>query len=93
MNTFLFFRNGNQMLIFFLFSQRVQILKTVQIRPILYSSQPIRLQIFFRDSDNNIDSNNNHNKGFNNRKNGIKIKGGNNDNNNNNNNNNNSNRY
>ena len=28
MNTFLFFRYGNQMLIFLLFSKRVQILKT-----------------------------------------------------------------
>ena len=37
---------------FFLFSQRVQILKTAQIRPILHSSQPIRLQIFFRVGDN-----------------------------------------
>ena len=31
----------------FLFSRRVQILKTEKIQPILYSSQPIRLQIFF----------------------------------------------
>ena len=32
-------------------SSRVQILKTVQIRPILYSPKPIRLQIFFCVSD------------------------------------------
>ena len=61
MNTFLFFRYGNQMLIFLLllFSKRVQIFsKRVQteykFRPILYSSQPIRLQIFFRVNDKRV---------------------------------------
>ena len=53
MNTFLFFRYGNQMLIFFLiYSKSTNIENRVQIRPILYFSQPIRLQIFFRVSDN-----------------------------------------
>ena len=52
MNTFLFLRYGIRMLyFFFLFSQRVQILKRVQIRLIWYSSQPTRLQIFFQVSD------------------------------------------
>ena len=37
-------RNAN-VVFFFLFSQRVQILERVQIRSILYSSQPIRMQI------------------------------------------------
>ena len=41
MNTFLFFHYGIRMLYFFFF----------QIRPILYSSKPIRLQIFFPVSD------------------------------------------
>ena len=44
----------NALLFVLLSSKEVQILKTVQIRPILYSSQPIRLQIFFRDSDKTV---------------------------------------
>ena len=56
MNTYLFFRYGNQMLcfflfVFFLFRQSANIEKRVQIRPILYSSQPIRMQIIFRVGD------------------------------------------
>ena len=44
----------NAVLFVLLSSEKVQILKTVQIRPILSSSQPIRLQIFFRDSDKTV---------------------------------------
>ena len=44
----------NAVLFVLLSSKKVQILKTVQIRPILSSSQPIRLQIFFRDSDKTV---------------------------------------
>ena len=52
MNAFLFFRYVIRMLyFFFLFSQSTNIDNRVQIRPILYSSQTIRLQIFFRVSD------------------------------------------
>ena len=40
------------MFFFFLFSQSTNIENRVQIRLILYSSQPIILQIFFRVSDN-----------------------------------------
>ena len=50
MNAFLFFCYRNRMLIFFLFSTNIE--NRVQIRPILYSSHPIRLQIFFRVNDN-----------------------------------------
>ena len=53
MNAFIFFHYRIQMLYFFSLLVRVQILKTVQIRLILYSSQPIRLQIFFCVNDNN----------------------------------------
>ena len=42
-NKFIFFRYGNRIWFFFLFSKRVQI---------LYSSHPIRLQVFFLVSDN-----------------------------------------
>ena len=49
------------MLIFLLFSKSTNIEDRVQI-PILYSSHPIRLQIFFRVSDNNNNNNNNNNK-------------------------------
>ena len=52
MNTFLFFRYGIQMLHFFVWSRSTSIENRVQIRPILYSSQPIRLQIFFSVSEN-----------------------------------------
>ena len=53
MSTFLFFRYGNRMLIlFFLFGKSTNIKNRVQIRPILYTSQPIRLEIFFRVNDN-----------------------------------------
>ena len=38
-------------MLLFLCNKRVQILKTVQIRPILYSFHAIRLQIFFHVSD------------------------------------------
>ena len=52
MNTFLFFRYGIRMLYFFLIqSKSTNIENRVQIRPILYSSLPIRLKIFFRVSD------------------------------------------
>ena len=55
MNTFLFFRYGIRMLYFLFFliySKSTNIENRVQIQPILYSSQSIRLQIFFRVSDN-----------------------------------------
>ena len=53
MNTFLFFRYGTRVLYFFLTqSKSKNIENRVQIRPILYCSQPIRLQIFFRVSNN-----------------------------------------
>ena len=65
MNTFLFFCYGIQMSYFFFLiqSKSTNIENRVQIRSILYSSQPIRLQIFFRvsDNDNNSNSNDNNN--------------------------------
>ena len=57
MNTFLYFHYGNRMLYFLFFliqSKSTNIENRVQIRPILYFSQPIRLQIFFRVSDKAI---------------------------------------
>ena len=50
MNTFLYFHYGNRMLYFLFFliqSKSANIENRVQIRPLLYSSQPISLQIFF----------------------------------------------
>ena len=52
MNTFVFSAKEFECFFFFLFSQSTNIENRVQIRPILYSSQPIILQIFFRVSDN-----------------------------------------
>ena len=53
MNTFLFFRYGIRMLYFFLIqSKSTNIENRVQIRSILYSFQPIRLQVFLRVSNN-----------------------------------------
>ena len=72
------------MLIFLLFSKSTNIEDRVQI-PILYSSHPIRLQIFFRVSDNN--NNNNNNKKKNKNKNNNSNNNNNNDDDNNNNNN------
>ena len=40
--------------VFFFLVQSTNIETTTQIRPILYSSQPIRLQIFFRVSDKDL---------------------------------------
>ena len=54
---FLFFLYGNRMLYFLFFliqSKTTNIENRVKILPILYSSPPIRLQIFFRVSDNRV---------------------------------------
>ena len=54
MNTFLFCRYGIQMSFFFslVYSKSTNIENRLKIRPIFYSSQPIRSQMFFRASDN-----------------------------------------
>ena len=52
MNAFLFFRYGIQMFFFLIWAKSTNIENKVQIQPILYFSQPITLQIFFRVSDN-----------------------------------------
>ena len=55
MNTSIFpLRNSNVVFSFLIYSRSTNIENRVLIRPILYSSQPIRLQIFFRANDNTL---------------------------------------
>ena len=55
MNTSIFpLRNSNVVFSFLIYSRSINIENRVLIRPILYSSQPIRLQIFFRANDNTL---------------------------------------